>query len=633
MKKSYLALGLVAAVAMSSCSNDEPMPQNPNQPAGTENLEPVRLSMTTSAADVEVSGARTRGTGTVGGIKDADNLWNYEELYILMTSSQDLSDDKVDNPVWGFTDVNGVGPYLKQQFDGSFWARPSFVSTNNGNDGSNKAIWTVDYKIDHNEWWYGAPIDKFYPLKGASDFFAYHIDDATTANTNEAPANAFAEKAHKTPVITVDTENKKMTVDFKIDGSQDLMAGYAVIPEKGYAAQDKGFSAQSARNGEVPQITMSHLLSRFTFEVVKGDHNFNKVTLDAIKMNSKANGTLTVADAAYTTVGDIAWVETEATEKFSLMQKAGKAYEVDAITNQCKNGEDLITFDSESASLVDEAVYYTAEDGLYYIAENVKVGLPDDVEVTALGVVLEEREIMPGVTLPTPDVNVENQCLNSEGDVVMYEGKPLYFEFGLGANYYTIATTLNTAVPADAVYSAKLVCTNYSLENGKAKLEPFASLPLNTLRLFMGQSAPVGEALFVSPESEYTLEVVMTYLVREQLENANVQAIETAKAQFEAGTLSAEEYKKAVEEAGGALTEQITQKLPLKLKEGDFLKGHSYNVKVTIYGLKEVVVDVELENWEDGGELEVGQDDELKPEFDPNYEEEPTPGENDDENN
>ena len=624
MKKSYLALGLVAAVAMSSCSNDEPMPQNPNQPAGTENLEPVRLSMTTSAADVEVSGARTRGTGTVGGVKDADNVWNYEDLYILMTAEQDLTDDKVDNPEWGFTDVNGVGPYLKKQFDGSFWARPAYVSKNNGNTGD--SIWTVDYKIDHNEWWYGAPIDKFYPLKGASDFFAYHIDDAT-ATTQDAPANAFAGagKSHNTPVITVDKENKKMTVDFKINGSQDLMAGYAAIPVKGYAAQDKGFSAQSARNGEVPQITMNHLLSRFTFEVVKGDHNFNKVTLDAIKMNSKVNGTLTVADAAYTTVGDIAWVEKEATEKFSLMQKAGKAYAVNA-DKQCVNGEEKITIDSESAGLTAEPVYYTVEDGLYYVAENVETLIADGEYE---GIVMDF-----GPTGLTVKVDAQNRCLTQAGDVIKYGEYDLHWEIMKG--FYYILPTANLAVPADAEYSAALVCVNYSLENGKAKLEPFKSLPLNTLRLNMGNAASVGEALFVSPESEYTLEVVMTYLVREQLENADKDAIvaaeatfATAKAEFEAGTIDEEafaaaqkKFKEDYEAAGGALTEQITQKLPLKLKEGDFLKGHSYNVKVTIYGLKEVAVDVELENWEDGGELEVGQDDELKPEFDPNYKEE-----------
>ena len=601
MKKSYLALGLVAAVAMSSCSNDDPV-VNPNQPAGIENLVPVRLSMTTTAADVEVSGARTRGTGTVGGILDADNVWNYENIYILMTSTQDLTDDGTDNPEWGITDVNGVGPYLRTQFDGSFWARPSFVSTNNGNDGSNKAIWTIDYKVDHNEWWYGAPIDKFYPLKGASEFFAYHIDDAMVdAASEEAPANAYAGegKDHKYPTVT--KANNKMTVDFKIDGSQDLMAGFAAIPSTGYAAQDQGFSAQSARNNEVPQITMEHLLSRFTFEVVKGDENFEKVTLDAIKLNSKASGTLTVADPTYATVGDIAWVEAEPTVKFGLKQKAVAAYEVDAMTNQCTNDANLITFSSTSATLTDVAVYWTEADGLHYLADDVKTTVAAD-DVNLSGELVESTSDVYKVD------PITNQCQTETDDPITIYGKEVYWTALDGLHYF--ADGVVTAVPADAVYSAALVCTNYNLKDGKAALEPFKSLPLNTLNLSIGEFASVGEALFVSPWTNYTLDVVMTYLVREKLPTADDAAIAAADLELENGTISKEEHKAKVEAAGGALTEEITQHLPLTLT-GGFLKGHSYNVKITIYGLKEVVVDVELKNWVDGGDIEVGQDDEL----------------------
>ena len=50
MKKSYLALGLVAAVAMSSCSNDEPL-VNPNQQNPAKDLVPVELGLTSSSAE------------------------------------------------------------------------------------------------------------------------------------------------------------------------------------------------------------------------------------------------------------------------------------------------------------------------------------------------------------------------------------------------------------------------------------------------------------------------------------------------------------------------------------------------------------------------------------------------------
>ena len=108
MKKSYLALGLVAAVAMSSCSNDEPMPNGNGNQNLAQGYEPVKLSMTTSTADVEVSGARTRGTGTVGDVEGGATQWQYEDIYVLMTSVQDKKKDG--NAKWGFTVLSGHVP-------------------------------------------------------------------------------------------------------------------------------------------------------------------------------------------------------------------------------------------------------------------------------------------------------------------------------------------------------------------------------------------------------------------------------------------------------------------------------------------------------------------------------------------
>lgn len=555
-------LGLVAA-ALSSCSNDDPVSVNPNenQLPGTENLVPIRLSLSATSADVQVG---TRGTGTVGNTVDATNIWQYEDLYLLMTSSDVRCLEPTDTAQgWGFTSAMGEGPFLKHQFDGSFWSRPAFVSENV--DPTQDNIWTLDYKVDQNEWWYDAPIDKFYPMKGTSQFSAFYIDDALNSDV-QADIDSLENKegrtdSHNFAKITKNDNDTTMTVNFKIDGSQDLMAGYAKIGQYGYQAQDGGFSAQSARNNEIPQITMNHLLTRFTFEVVKGDANFDKVTLDSLSIKSKSTGSLTVAAVDTAKIGTIAWNETGLDQyvDFYLKEKAGAAYKVDA-DNKCvdKDGNP-ITFSSTTAILTDEIVYYTAADGLHYLASAVP-----------------------------------------------------------------------TAVPGDATYSSALVCTNYSLENGKAALVNFASLPLNTLALSNGQKAGVGEALFVSPgETSYEMNVVMTYLVREQDPDADAAvladkaaAMNSAKEALDADPTDETKktaYQTAKEEywaAGGALTEQITQPLTLKLSDGSAFKaGYSYNIKITIYGLKEVVADVELVKWENGGNIEVGQDDELKDEF------------------
>ena len=230
MKKVFYA-SVLGAVVLSSCSNDSvPCVDEPN----VQGLEPVALGLNMSYANVET----TRGTGTVGGTTDADNIWNYENLYVLMTTSDPAAlQDK--NAEWGFTSVGGQ--VLREQFDNTFYSRPKQTER----DGS--PVWVIDYTCDPNE---GGNV-KYYPASGESDFFAYYVDDAAN---NDAQGN---------PEYVM--ENNTISIPYTLDGSQDLMLGKAEAPS-GY----KGFSAKTARANIVPNIRMKHLLSRFTFTLKNG---------------------------------------------------------------------------------------------------------------------------------------------------------------------------------------------------------------------------------------------------------------------------------------------------------------------------------------------------------------------------
>lgn len=57
---------------------------------------PVSLGLNMSFANVEES----RGTGTVGGTTDGKNVWRYENLYVLMTTS-DKGALEDNNAEWG----------------------------------------------------------------------------------------------------------------------------------------------------------------------------------------------------------------------------------------------------------------------------------------------------------------------------------------------------------------------------------------------------------------------------------------------------------------------------------------------------------------------------------------------------
>ena len=530
MKKSYLALGLVAAVAMSSCSNDEPMPNGNGNQNLAQGYEPVKLSMTNSFADVEVSGARTRGTGTVGSMDESKNLWQHENIYVLMTSTQTREHNGEKTPTWGFTSALGNGPFLFEQFDGSFWARPT-VSDNN--------ISVLDYTKDRNEWWWGGSIDRFYPLQGASHFFAYHIDDAfaedgvKTFDNVEAEDGSIARTCvNEYPTLTQNEAKDAYSVKFDLDGSQDLMAGYAPIPETGYAADDKGFSARSAREGTVPQISMKHLLSRLTFEVVKGGDNFDRVTLQGIEVVSKDKGTMIVAvnpifeeevENPWENVGKITWAEGEgSTEAFALKQVADK-YIVDenGVAGTYTVGEDTYP------------VYYNIYDGLYAEVKQTEKVAYDNVNSVPAGTEIE--------------VDGKKYTLEEEGE----DGNKSYF-------YTKISYEKTTPTENQVVDLAQNPAAETSLEGGKAKLVEFADVDLKNFGLAKDASKRVGEAMFVAPDvEEYTLSLNMAYLVRDG-EAEELATLEEAVAEAEAEVYAKERALKVAGEIAAKRVEAQT---------------------------------------------------------------------------
>ena len=94
---------------------------------------------------------------------------------------------------------------------------------------------------------------KFYPMQGNYDFFAYHVDDAAVGVDVVETADVF-------------------TLPVTIDGSQDLMVAKAELTadQINILSAEKAndyYSAFSARKGINPHFTFKHLLTRFTFEV------------------------------------------------------------------------------------------------------------------------------------------------------------------------------------------------------------------------------------------------------------------------------------------------------------------------------------------------------------------------------
>ena len=260
---------LAAAGMLTACSNEDTLGGN-----GEQNVSEQQIRLGVASSKVQ-----TRGTGTVGGMTDAENVWAGQTLwvYMLQKGSMDLA-------------------YYKTPADAAAAAVGTAVFDNKEFKAPNTAASTVSGLATTAD---GAIA--YYPVSGNYDFWGYRVDDAV-AGTPDVKL-----------VDDTDTEVEanaatKRVVAIKINGSQDIMAGKATpstdeVAKLGNYA-DNFYSAYAARKGVQPNITFNHLLTRFTFEVRAGSKatagagasgNTEAVRVQGISVESLTDGKLTVA--------------------------------------------------------------------------------------------------------------------------------------------------------------------------------------------------------------------------------------------------------------------------------------------------------------------------------------------------
>ena len=260
---------LAAAGMLTACSNDDTLGGN-----GEQNVSEQQIRLGVASSKVQ-----TRGTGTVGGMTDTENVWAGQTLwvYMLQKGSMDLAYYK--SPAVGTTAAAQTEVFNNKEFK----------APNAADNTKSGLATTADGTI------------AYYPVSGNYDFWGYRVDDAVTGTPavktvgddgTEVEANAAT----------------KRVVDITIDGSQDIMAGKATpstdeVTKLGEYPENF-YSAYAARKGVQPNITFNHLLTRFTFEVRAGSKataglpeggNTDAVKVTGVSVDSKTTGTLTVA--------------------------------------------------------------------------------------------------------------------------------------------------------------------------------------------------------------------------------------------------------------------------------------------------------------------------------------------------
>lgn len=128
----------------------------------------------------------------------------------------------------------------------------------------------------------------YYPLENALNYTFYGVAPATTATL----------------------EGEKLNVSYTVDGTQDVLWGYAAANDA--TKEQKGFNAKYLRledgtTGDKPSIEFNHMLTRFTFIVKLGAAaNPTNLKVDKIQLNGVKNSfAFTMADKDVTTYAGV----------------------------------------------------------------------------------------------------------------------------------------------------------------------------------------------------------------------------------------------------------------------------------------------------------------------------------------
>ena len=279
-KKFYLALAATAAL-FASCSSDDVI-GNARQNALDENA-PAKIEIGI-APTVDVS----RGTGRVGDVAGAANAqWAGQEFSVLMLEKGTM-----------------LGAYedLARQ-------TPIFKGAEMTADG------VTVIALDNDAVYY--PTATATPNATAVyDFWGYRLDNSETPTAGTPVFNGYD-----------DANATQVTVPFEINGTQDIMVATTTPSDAAYADANPAniYSAKSARNGVVPNLSFKHLLTSLTFKVKAKSRDIttaaNNPTTDPnwqagyqitnITLQSMSTGELIVAYTGDEPANRIIWDDTK----------------------------------------------------------------------------------------------------------------------------------------------------------------------------------------------------------------------------------------------------------------------------------------------------------------------------------
>jgi len=160
---------------------------------------------------------------------------------------------------------------------------------------------------------------------GRLDYVEYEDNTPTYGDYGDVPYNFFAYYMDDAKINRTNRKEKGISYEVEIDGTQDLMCGYAPNlteelkkgasspywgvwktlkeEEQNQILNIGGYSLQSAHRGIHPMVNFKHQLARLTFTAYPGDETASNVILRKVEVESRYKGTFTVASRDLSDIG------------------------------------------------------------------------------------------------------------------------------------------------------------------------------------------------------------------------------------------------------------------------------------------------------------------------------------------
>ena len=339
-----IPLILMTAILLVACSKESSLDLTETSTDDVEKTDveapatPVRVFVNNQSLFATAGGAwarrhnleDTRGIGTFQMLKDediADKLLSDEEKLLIKEKFE-----RTNFYIYAFRDKTSIKPV----YDVPDFRRYSFVNEDNPlahapgtNFADNKDRWHC--LIDGQDYYKGLlanlPTDKFqfktpYDKKTGErkviywpdridcgyNFFAYSIGDISTDDFSTEDQSVDWGTPQR-------LEDQVVYRNFTVDGSQDIMAGYAppieytlnsvsnLTPIEKEQIKQFGYSTFAAQRGIDPKINLHHLMTRIRFRGVAGDETSQHTSIHSIHVKCYNKGDFIVAHRDTNQVG------------------------------------------------------------------------------------------------------------------------------------------------------------------------------------------------------------------------------------------------------------------------------------------------------------------------------------------